>query len=175
MKMTRQPLILAVSLAAMLVLGACGKNNNESAAPSPSTAPPPAATAPASAPAPAPATTAPSAMNNGAPATVTVGSVELGSTVDANHKILASGTSFAPKDTIYASVDTSGNGNATLAAKWTYQDGQVVHEDSKTLNAMGPETTAFMISKPDGFPAGNYKVDISLDGNQVASKDFSVK
>ena len=36
-------------------------------------------------------------------------------------------------------------------------------------------TTAFMISKPSGFPAGNYKVDISLNGNPVASKDFSVK
>ncbi|WP_027484075.1 hypothetical protein [Rhodanobacter sp. OR87] len=177
MKMNRQPLILAALLAATVVLGACGKKDNESAAPAPSTAPPPAATAmtPATPPAPAPAATAPMAMNNGAPSAVTVGAVELGSTVDANHKILASGTSFAPKDTIYASVDTGGSGTATLAAKWTYQDGQVVHEDSKTLNAMGPETTAFMISKPDGFPAGNYKVDISLDGKQVASKDFTVK
>lgn len=50
-----------------------------------------------------------------------------------------------------------------------------MHEDSKALNAMGPETTAFMISKPSGFPAGNYKVEISLNGGQVASKDFSVK
>jgi len=169
MKTTRQPLILAASLVAMLALSACGKKE-ESTAPAPAAAPPAAATAPA----PAPAATAPMAMSN-APAAVTFGSVELGSTVDANHKILASGTSFAPKDTIYASVDTGGSGNATLAAKWTYQDGQVVHEDSKTLNAMGPETTAFMISKPDGFPAGNYKVEISLDGKQVASKDFVVK
>ena len=68
-------------------------------------------------------------------AAVTLSSVELGSTVDASNKILASGTSFAPKDTIYASVDTSGSGTATLAAKWSYQDGQTVHEDSKTLNA----------------------------------------
>lgn len=172
MKMTRQPLILAASLAAVLALSACGKND-ESAAPAPSATPPAAATAPAPA-APAPSSTAPMAMNN-APAAVTFSSVELGSTVDANNKILASGTSFAPKDSIYASVDTSGSGNATLAAKWTYQDGQVVHEDSKTLNATGPETTAFMISKPGGFPAGNYKVEISLNGNQVASKDFSVK
>jgi hypothetical protein len=168
MKMTRQPLILAASLAAMLALSACGKTD-ESAAPAPS-ATPPAATAPA----PAPSATAPMAMNN-APAAVTFGSVELGSTVDASNKILASGTSFAPTDTIYASVDTSGSGNATLAAKWTYQDGQTVHEDSKTLNAMGPETTAFMISKPGGFAAGNYKVEISLNGSQVASKDFTVK
>jgi uncharacterized protein (UPF0333 family) len=172
MKMTRQPLILAASLAAVLALSACGKKD-ESAAPAPSATPPAAATAPAPA-APATSSTAPMAMNN-APATVTFSSVELGSTVDANNKILASGTSFAPKDSIYASVDTSGSGNAALAVKWTYQDGQVVHEDSKTINAMGPQTTAFMISKPGGFPAGNYKVDISLNGNQVASKDFSVK
>lgn len=172
MKMTRQPLILLASLTAVLALSACGKNN-ESTAPAPSATPPAAATAPAPA-APASSSTAPMAMNN-APAGVTFSSVELGSTVDANNKILASGTSFAPKDSIYASIDTSGSGNATLAVKWTYQDGQVVHEDSKTLNATGPETTAFMISKPGGFPAGNYKVDISLNGNQVASKDFSVK
>ena len=172
MKMTRQPLILAASLAAMLALSACGKKE-EAAAPAPSTTTPPAA---ATAPAPAPATTAAMGMPaSDMPVAVTVGSVELGSTVDANHKVLASGTSFAPKDTIYASVDTGGSGTATLAAKWTYQDGQTVHEDSKTLDAKGPETTAFMISKPGGFPAGNYKVEISLNGNQVASKDFSVK
>jgi hypothetical protein len=168
MKMTRQPLILAASLAAVLALSACGKKD-ESA---PSTTPP-AATAPA----PAPAATAAMGMpaSDMPAAAVTFGSVELGSTVDASNKVLASGTSFAPTDTVYASVDTSGSGNATLAAKWTYQDGQTVHEDSKTLNAMGPETTAFMISKPSGFPAGNYKVEISLNGSQVASKDFSVK
>ena len=112
---------------------------------------------------------------SGASAAVSFSSVEIGSSVDANNKIRASGTSFAPKDEIYASVETMGNGHATLAAKWTYQDGQTVHEDSKALNASGLETTVFMISKPSGFPAGNYKVDISLDGRPVASKDFSIK
>ncbi len=170
MKMTRQPLILAAALAAALALSACGKKD-ESASPIPGT-PPPAASAPTMAP--APASTA-GMMPAGDAAAVTLSSVELGSTVDAGNKILASGTSFAPKDTIYASVDTSGSGAATLAAKWSTQDGKVVHEDSKTLSATGPQTTAFMISKPTGFPAGNYKVDISLNGNQVASKDFTVK
>jgi len=131
MKMTRQPLILAASLAAVLALSACGKKD-ESAAPAPSTTPPAATAA-----APAPSSTAPMAMNN-APAAVMFSSVE------PSNKILASGTSFAPKDSIYASVDTSGSGNATLAAKWTYQDGQVVHEDSKTLNAAGPAITRWI-------------------------------
>jgi hypothetical protein len=167
MKMSPQPLILAASLAAVLALSACGKHD-ESATPAPGT-PPPAATQPAPAPAEAAAPAA------DASAMVMFTSLELGSTVDSSNKIAATGTSFAPKDTIYASVGTSGSGNATLAAKWTYQDGQTVHEDSKVLDATGPMTTAFMISKPSGFPAGNYKVDISLNGNPVASKDFTVK
>lgn len=164
MKMIRHSLITAVSLAAALALAACGKQD-DSAAQMPD-APPAAASSgiPAS---------APPTMETGA--AVTFGALELGSTVDANNKVIASGTSFAPTDTIYAAVDTSGNGNATLAAKWTYQDGQTVHEDSKDISASGPETTAFMISKPSGFPAGDYKVEISLDGNPVASRSFSVK
>jgi len=160
MMITRQPLICTLSLAAVLALSACGKHEP---AEQPAATPPPVAAEPA---------TPPPAM---APAAVSFSTVELGSQVDANNKITASGDSFAPSDTIYASIDTSGSGNATLSAKWSYQDGQVVHEDSKSIAATGPETTAFMISKPSGFPAGNYKVDVSLNGQQVASKDFSVK
>ncbi|WP_426687426.1 hypothetical protein [Rhodanobacter ginsengiterrae] len=167
MKTLRQPLMLAVSLAAALALGGCGKTD-QSASPIPAT-PPPEATAPAT----PPATMAP-APETGA-GMISFSSLQLGSKVDDNNKIAASGDTFAPKDSIYASVDTSGSGSGTLAAKWTYQDGQTVHEDSKMLDATGPQTTVFMISKPAGFPAGNYKVEITLDGKQVASKDFAVK
>ena len=177
MKTIRNPLILATALAAALALSACGKSN-EPATPVP-TAPPPSATAMAPPIAPAPTTLPPSStaampMNNVSDA-VSFSSIEIGSSVDANNKISASSTSFAPHDKIYASVETIGTGHATLAAKWTYQDGQTVHEDSKMLDTMGPESTVFMISKPSGFPDGNYKVDISLDGKSVASKDFTVK
>ncbi len=168
MKMTSKPLILAASLAAVLALSACGKKE-ESTSPTPSP-PPPGATAMA----PAPAATAATATSVEA-APVSFSALELGSAVDANNRVLNSGTSFAPKDTIYASVETGGSGSATLAAKWSYQDGTVVHEDSKVLDAKGSQTTAFMISKPSGFAAGNYKVEISLNGNEVANKDFSVK
>lgn len=166
MKMTHRPLMLAASLAAVLALGACGKKD-ESASAIPSSAPP-------SAMAPAPVATA-AAATSGEVAPVSFNALELGSTVDANNRILATGTSFAPKDTVYASVETGGSGNATLAAKWSYQDGTVVHEDSKLLDTKGPQITAFMTSKPSGLPAGDYKVEISLNGTAVANKDFSVK
>ena len=177
MKMPRLSLMLVSSLAAALALSACGKSNEPtSAVPS---VPPPSATAMAPPIAPSPMAPPPSSTTampaSDASTSMSVSSVEIGSSVDANNKIRTSGTSFAPQDKIYATVETIGNGHAMLAAKWTYQDGQTVHEDSKMLDSMGAESTAFMISKPAGFPEGNYKVEISLDGKPVASKDFAVK
>lgn len=176
MKTFRQPLMLASALAAALALSACGKGNEPSESIPP--APPPSATAttpPMTPPMSPPPSSSTAAMPAGEAGAVTFSSVEIGSNVDENNKIRAAGTSFAPTDNIYASVETVGSGHATLAAKWTYNGDQTVHEDSKVLDTMGAQTTAFMISKPDGFPAGNYKVEISLDGQPVASKDFSVK
>jgi hypothetical protein len=166
-----QPLLLTAALSAALMLGACHKSEDNNAA----TMPPAAATVATPA---TPASSAPATgmndmgANNGA---VTVASVDLGSKVGADNRITAAGDSFAPTDSIYATVLTNGSGSAKLDAKWTYQDGQVVHEDSKTINANGQEATSFMISKPGGFPAGSYKLTVSLDGSQVASKDFTVK
>jgi hypothetical protein len=39
----------------------------------------------------------------------------------------------------------------------------------------GPATTEFHISKPSGWPAGKYKVEISADGAPAGSKEFEVK
>lgn len=176
MKTTRHTVMLAASLAAALALGACGKSG-EPASPVPSN-PPPSGTA-ASTPLAPPAFPPPAAStdmaNAGSVGAVSFSSLEVGSNVDANHKVVATGTSFAPKDTVYASVETMGSGRAALTARWLGPQGQVVHEDSKELDAAGPETTAFMISQPEGFPQGDYKIEISLDGRTVASKDFSVK
>ena len=47
---------------------------------------------------------------------------------------------------------------------------------TKTNDVAGDgTTTAFQVSKPDGFPVGRYKVEISLDGSVVQSKEFEVK
>lgn len=159
----RTSIALALSFASVLALGACNKN-----APSESTAATPEASTPAEAPASAPAA-AP------APAPVSVASVDLGNAVGADEKVTMPMTTFAPKDTIYASVSTTGSGSATLEAKWTYQDGQTVKDDTKSIAPTGPADTAFSISKPDGWPTGDYKVEISLNGAPAASKDFSVK
>ncbi|MGO4778488.1 hypothetical protein AB4084_23785, partial [Lysobacter sp. 2RAB21] len=58
----------------------------------------------------------------------------LGSAIGADKKVSAAAASFKPKDTVYASVSTSTSDPAAtvatkLGAKWTFQDGQTVHED----------------------------------------------
>jgi len=143
-----------------LVLAACGKK--EEPKPSPTPAP-----APSVQPAPAPA-----------PAGVMVSSLTTGSAVSADNKVSVATETFAKTDTMYVSVDTTGSGTANLAAKWTYHKGQnvaVVKEDSMTLNASGPATHEFHVSKPDGWPAGDYEVEVMLDGQSAGSKKLAVK
>ena len=157
--------LIALGLSGALVLAACGKKE-EAPTPPPATTTP----APATTPNTTPATTTPSA------AAVSVTSVDLGTAVGADQKVTTPSTQFGPKDTIYAAVSTDGAAsNATLAAKWTFQDGQTVNESSQTIAPTGPAVTTFHISKPDGWPTGNYKVEISLNGSPVSSKDFTVQ
>lgn len=160
--MTRQTTFaVAAALAATLSLAACKKEQPAPVAPAP---------APAAMPAPmppAPAPVTPAATG------VTVGTVDLGNAVGADNKIVTPMTAFAGKDTITASVATDGTGG-NVSGKWTYQDGQVINEESKVV-AAGPQVTAFTISKPDGFPAGNYKLEVSVNGQVVQTRDFTVQ
>lgn len=128
----------------------------------------------------APAATEPAPMATPA-ATASVVAVSLGNAVGADGKVAAPTSTFATTDTIHASVDTQtsdamANVTGTLAAKWSHVDSnQTINEETKDFSFSGPGTTTFQISKPDGWPTGNYKVEISLDGNVVNTTDFEVK
>jgi hypothetical protein len=107
---------------------------------------------------------------------VTVTALELGNQIGADKRVTRPLTAFAPTDTIYLSVVTNGStSSATLTAKWTYQGGQVVNESRQTIAPTGPAATEFHIAKPDGWPAGAYKVEVSLDGRSSGTKEFEVK
>jgi hypothetical protein len=107
---------------------------------------------------------------------VRVTDVNLGRTLNADKTVADNTTSFRPIDTIYASVVTEGSSSsAALKARWTYQDGQLVDESVRTIAPTGKATTEFHVSKPDGWPTGKYKVEVSLDGAPAGTKDFEVK
>ncbi|MEE7559567.1 hypothetical protein HH299_07510, partial [Xanthomonas sp. Kuri4-2] len=111
-----------------------------------------------------------------AAAPVTVSSVAVGNTAAAD-KTVTPATTLASKDKIIVSVKTDGTAsNVPVAAKLTFQDGQVAGEQSATLNTTGAETTNIEFSKPSGWPAGKYKAEVMVDGKPAGTaQEFTVK
>ena len=106
---------------------------------------------------------------------VRVSQIDLGRSLNADKTINDNTDSFKPNDTIYASIATEGTApTATLKARWTYQEGQVVNESTQTITPTGNARTEFHISKPDGWPTGKYKLETFLNGSSAATKDFEV-
>jgi hypothetical protein len=105
-----------------------------------------------------------------------ISEVQLGKRLSADKRVASATTTFSPRDTIYAVALTQGSSsNATVTARWTYEDGgQVVKEDSRAIAPSGNEATEFHISKPGGWPKGKYRVTLTLGGSSE-SKDFEVK
>src|SRR4029453_7270895 len=99
------------------------------------------------------------------PPAFAVQSVDVGKAIDADKRIAAPTTTFGRRDTIYVSVVTEGTApSKTVAAKWTFQDGQTVKEQTESIAPTGPAATEFHISKPKPWPVGKYKVEITVDG-----------
>jgi hypothetical protein len=159
--MTRNSLhtAIAIALIGSLALVGCKKKDETAAIP------PPAAE-PAPAPAPMPPEPAPTAS------ATTVTMVDLGNAIGADNRVTAPSTTFAKGDTIHASVASDGAAG-NLTAKWTFGD-QVVDTQDKAV-AAGPQVTEFSVSKPDGWPLGKYKLEVSSNGTVVQTREFEVK
>ena len=114
-------------------------------------------------PPPPVATAAPTTLP---PAPVAVSAVTLGNAIGADKRVVAASETFGARDTIYASVETTGVGPAKLRALWTFVKGDKtakVDETTIELNAAAPTVNEFHVSKPSGWPAGDYRVEIFLN------------
>lgn len=116
-----------------------------------------------------------SAPKPAAQAGVKVTDIAVGRSVSSDKTIAEKTDSFRPADTFYVSVTTDGSGpSTTLTARWTYEDGQVVDESTQNIAPIGTAATEFHLSKPDGWPAGGYKVEVLLNGASAGTRDFKV-
>ncbi len=106
---------------------------------------------------------------------VTLVSVDLGKSLNADKTISEKAAEFHGTDTFYASVATAGAGNASVRARWIFEDGTVIDDSMQSIAPAGPAQTEFHLSKPDAWPLGKYRVEVSLDGGPVVTKEFQVK
>ena len=160
MKLNRISYALIVALAGTVALAGC-KKKEEAAAPAPVV----------TEPAPAPAPVEP------APAPVSATSVTVGNTAAADKSVAAVST-FGVKDKIIVSVktDAATPANAAIDAKLTFQDGQVAGQKTATVVAADAGTTNVEFSNTNPWPAGKYKVDVTLNGAPVGmTQEIEVK
>lgn len=137
---------------ALLTVGACGKKANQTDT-----------------------TTAGGAI---APASgaVQVSEVAIGRGVTPDKHVANPTDNFSSRDTLVASVHTTGSAPTTnLTARLTFQDGQVADERSETIAPNGDAYTEFHFSKPSGWPAGKYTVHVLVNGQEVQTKNLTVK
>jgi hypothetical protein len=113
------------------------------------------------------------------PAPVSVSGVSLGNAIGEDKRVTAAVEAFGAKDTIYATVETAGTGHAKLRALWSFVKGdQTAKVDETTIefDSAAPAVNEFHISKPSGWPKGDYKVEIFLGDATVpaVTKTFKV-
>jgi hypothetical protein len=113
------------------------------------------------------------------PAPVSVSAVTVGKAIGADKRVADPTDTFGAKDTIYASVETAGTGHAKLRALWTFVRGAKtakVDETTIEFDSAAPAVNEFHVSKPGGWPKGDYRVDIFLGdaAAPAATKSFKV-
>lgn len=161
--MNKRPLklALAAALTAMLGLAGCNREAEEASVPVVTTPNPP------------PSVQMPVAEQR---ASLNVTAVTLGTTAGADGRVASPMTTFTTSDPIVVSIDTSGTAsNTQIVARLLYEDGQTAAEQTETISSTGDETTNVTFTNANGWPAGNYRAEVLVDGMQAQSRDFSVR
>lgn len=137
--------------------------------PAPAAAPPPVAVEPAAAP----------ALDAKPDAALSVTEAQVGTAVGEDFRISAPSSTFAPGDTIIVAITLRNAAtpatNGTVTARWIGPDGQAFNEESQQKDFTGVSTVNFRVAEPKGFKPGNYKLEVSLNGSVVETREFAVK
>ena len=99
--------------------------------------------------------------------------IQTGRSLNQDGSVASISTLFKPNETIYVSVQTTGDAPGTIGVKWMYQ-GRVIDEPTKQVDPSGPTSTSFQLQNAARFPEGDYAVEIFINGEQVGSRTFKV-
>lgn len=110
------------------------------------------------------------------PPVASVASVTLAKGVDISWTAVSPATEFKPKDRINLLVKTEhATPGSMLSVTWFFLGtNQVVKTDSVSLKENGANSSAFFIERAKGWPAGDYRVDVTLAGKLEKSAMFKV-
>lgn len=110
-------------------------------------------------------------------ATPVVTALTMASKVDGGNNPMNSTTTFSKTDTIWAVADLTGTSTGTpVEARWFHMTSNTqINSNTVTTTSAGEHRLPFFISKPDGWPTGDYRVEILINGNVMKGATFQVQ
>ena len=101
-------------------------------------------------------------------------SIELGTAVDGEKRVVAPTRTFAPGDTVYASIGTAGGGTGTITVEWLVHT-EVAATQEQTVDASDPTHVAFHFRPPAGWPVGTSRIIFRLGDGDKHAAEFEVQ
>lgn len=103
-----------------------------------------------------------------------VTTIQLGRSLNSDDTVGNHTTTFKPDETVYVSAVNDAAGAGTVSVRWIYA-GQTVSQESKDVRFTREGATAFRMQTPSaGFPEGDYRVEVEVDGQSVGTRTFRV-
>lgn len=100
--------------------------------------------------------------------------VQTGKSLNSDNSIGRHAISFSPDDTMYVSVLTNGRGAGTITVQWSLY-GRLLHEVTKKVSYNAQAATDFRFAAADGFPVGDYTVEVIVDGKPFETRRIKVE
>lgn len=170
---------LSAGLAACLLLAACQR---EAAPPVTAEGASAAPTAAVSVPAPAsgPAQSIPPAARTSLAETglgeFRIVAVLLGNSLAGDNLVAHDAATFARGDTLHASVlSTGAHQGLRLSARWLGPDGAVIADTAQPLVPTAATATTFTLSNPQAWPPGEYRLQVSVNGQPGPTRKFTLR
>jgi hypothetical protein len=110
----------------------------------------------------------------GRPEPLNVQVIQTGKSLNSDHSVGTHTSSFRPTDTMYVSLLTVGPGAGTMTVKWSFA-GRVINEVTKKVSYNDQAATDFRFQAADGFPIGDYTIEIIVDGKSLETRRVKVE
>lgn len=104
---------------------------------------------------------------------LSLSNIQVGRSLNPDRSVASITSLFKPNETIYVAVQTREAGSGAVGVKWMFGT-QVIDEPAKQVSYDGAASTEFHLQNSGGFPAGDYSVEIFLDGTSVGKRIFKV-
>jgi hypothetical protein len=104
-----------------------------------------------------------------------VTAIQTGKSLNSDNSIATHAASFRPQDkTMYVSVLTGARGSGVITVRWMI-GGRAIHEVTKDVSYNDAAATEFRFQAADGFPRGEYTVEVLLDGKPAGTRSLRVE